>query len=96
MRLYVDRNDGQGYRLQAQTALPKTGSTALGCGRNDAEWSIGRGRDQATGGPGEYFEGWIDEVRISDVAREPAEFLFAPKQKGQQKNGIVGQLEMSD
>ena len=76
LRLYVDAIDGKGYGLQAQTALPNTGSTALGSGSNDAEWSIGRGRDQATGKPGEWFEGWIDEVRISDLALDPREFLF--------------------
>ena len=63
--------------------LPKTGSTALACGSNDAEWSIGRGRDRRTGWPGEYFEGWIDEVRISDMALEPAEFLFTPRGQGE-------------
>ena len=82
LRLYVDAIDGKGYGLQAQIDLPNTGSTALGSGSNDAEWSIGRGRDQTTGKPGEWFEGWIDEVRISDEALEPSEFLFARKAEG--------------
>ena len=29
--------------------------------------------------PAEWFQGLIDEVRVSDVALAPAEFLFAPK-----------------
>jgi len=29
------------------------------------------------GGPGENLEGLVDEVRISDIAREPDDFLFA-------------------
>ena len=29
LRLYVDRGDGRGYQLQAETSLPKTGSVAL-------------------------------------------------------------------
>ncbi len=78
LRLYVDANDGQGYRLQGQADLPTTGSTALSAGSGDAEWSIARGRD-SNGQPGEWFEGWIDEVRISNVALEPAQFLFATK-----------------
>ena len=53
--------------------------TALGCGANDPEWSIGRGRDDETGRPAEFFQGWIDEVRISDVARHPSGFLFAKR-----------------
>ena len=77
LRLFVDLRDGQGYRLQAQTALPKTGSLALDRGTGDAEWSIARGRNPVNGTPGEFFEGWIDEVRISDMALEPAQFLFA-------------------
>ena len=85
LRLYIDSSDGRGYRLQAETALPKTGSTALACGSSDAEWSVGRGRDRVLGGPGEFFDGWIDEVRISDVAREPAEFLFTPREQGKEK-----------
>jgi hypothetical protein len=79
LRLYVDAGDRRGYQLRAETALPNTGNTALGCGRNDPEWSIGRGRDDKTGRPGEFFQGWIDEVRISDVARKPAELLFAAR-----------------
>ena len=61
--------------------LPATGSTALGKGQDDAEWTVGRAGN--AGDPADWlrFCGWIDEVRISDVAREPAEFLFAPKGK---------------
>ena len=85
LRLYADVNDGQGYRLQAETALPTTGSTALACGSSDGEWSIGRGRDRVLGGPGQFFNGWIDEVRISDIARDPAEFLFTPRNQTKEK-----------
>ncbi len=81
LRLYVDALDGRGYLLRAATALPESGSTALGKGNDRCEWAIGRGR--ADGGPREWFQGWIDEVRISDMALEPAEFLFTPKDQGQ-------------
>ena len=43
LRLYVDALDGRGYLLRASTELPGEGSTALGKGDDDAEWSIGRG-----------------------------------------------------
>jgi ferric-dicitrate binding protein FerR (iron transport regulator) len=75
LRLYVDALDGRGYQLQATAALPETGFTALGKVGDDCSWSIGRGRP--AGRPSEWFQGWIDEVRISDVARLPSEFLFA-------------------
>jgi hypothetical protein len=37
-------------------------------------------RDVGTGaGEGESFPGWIDEVRISDIARGPGQFIFIPE-----------------
>jgi hypothetical protein len=82
LRLYVDALDGRGYLLRAAEDLPEQGSTALGKGEDGAEWSIGRGWGGSH--PGETFQGLIDEVRISDAALSPAEFLFAPK--GQEKD----------
>ena len=76
-RLYVDRLDGRGYQLHASAALPVTGSTALGKGNDACQWAIGRGK--AAGYPAECYEGCIDEVRISDVARSPEELLFVAK-----------------
>jgi hypothetical protein len=79
LRLYVDALDGRGYVLRASQDLPATGSTALGKGANDAEWAIGRGGINERSNQVEaQFYGWIDELRISDVARGPSEFLFAP------------------
>ena len=85
LRLYVDALDGRGYLLRASTKLPDQGSTALGKGDDDAEWSIGRGR----GGiyPGKCFHGLIDEVRICDVALGPSEFLFAPRESREELIG---------
>ncbi len=77
LRLYVDARDGRGYRLRAATALPEEGGTALGKGSEDCAWSIGRGI--VNGFAGEWFQGFIDEVRVSDAALAPEEFLFAPK-----------------
>ena len=38
-------------------------------------WSVGRGYyDGEVNG---WFQGWIDEVRICDVALAPEDFLFA-------------------
>ncbi len=80
LRLYVDVLDGRGYLLRASTELPGDGSTALGKGDDAAEWSIGRGwRDSHAHN---RFQGLIDEVRISDVALTPSEFLFSSKRQG--------------
>lgn len=84
LRLYVDSLDGHGYLLRASTELSSQGSTALGKGDDDAEWSIGRGRiTYAKGGIkiGEAFQGLIDEVRISDAALNVRQLLFAPTEK---------------
>jgi hypothetical protein len=77
LRLYVDALDGHGYLLRASTELPGEGSTALGKGDDDAEWTIGRGWKDSHAH--NRFQGLIDEVRVSDVALSPSEFLFAPK-----------------
>jgi hypothetical protein len=96
LKLYVDALDGKGYLLWAITGLPTTGSNAMARGTyptNDPLdipsgagypyiWSVGRG--YYGGQVGNWFQGWIDEVRICDVALGPEEFLFVPK--GQGKN----------
>lgn len=81
LRLYVDVLDGGGYIERAATVLPADGSTALGKGKDDAEWSIGRAGNEGDAGDWPRFLGWIDEIRVSDIARQPREFLFAKKDK---------------
>ena len=76
--LYANLIDGRGYRLIAKTELPVEGSTALASGGVNAVWSLGRGRAK-NGVPGQWFKGWIDEVRICDVALDPSVFLFFEK-----------------
>jgi hypothetical protein len=84
LKLYVDSLDGNGYGLRSIAGLPKTGSTALARSvwrADDPErrhrhiWSVGRGCYD--GEVCRWFQGWIDEVRISDEALAPAELLFA-------------------
>ncbi len=82
LKLYVDLLDGKGYVLASITPLPATGNTALGRGEHKGPlypniWSIGRG--SRGGHPRQMFQGWIDEVRICDVALPPTEFLFAKR-----------------
>ena len=42
----------------------------------DRPWTIGRG--EFGGGPADFFDGIIDEVRLSNTALSPSQFLFAP------------------
>lgn len=69
LSLYLD--SGAGYALQGDTN-PVSGGALWNYNNT---WSIGRGWFN---GPADFFDGQIDEVRISDVALSPSEFLFAP------------------
>ena len=42
----------------------------------DRPWTIGRA--EFGGGPADFFDGIIDEVRLSNTALSPSQFLFAP------------------
>jgi hypothetical protein len=93
LKLFVKSNDGKaddgrGYVLQASAELPKTPGlngtgTALGKCSDDSEWALGRGREVNWEDSG-WFQGWLDEVRISDTALEPADFLFAANNQKEQ------------
>jgi hypothetical protein len=79
LALWLDSNDGAGYQLQGTTTL---NGGALYQGDDpanpdwDRPWTIGRG--EFGGGPADFFDGIIDEVRLSNRPLMPSEFLFAP------------------
>lgn len=87
LTLYLaDAAAGTGYQVVAQTDLTLTGSpnTALTAGGVGAgidatsfagDWTVGRG--MYAGGHGDRPVGFIDEVRISDTALTPSQFLFS-------------------
>jgi hypothetical protein len=88
LRLYIDERDGKGYQLCGTSKLnPTRGPTALGATNPNAQWSVGRGRMNRL--TCEWFQGWIDEVRICDVALEPGDFLFAPRNQAKRPEGSV-------
>ncbi|AQT69108.1 hypothetical protein STSP2_02295 [Anaerohalosphaera lusitana] len=72
------------YRLIAQTDLTESGSTntALTAGAGDGgdwdagNWTVARGL--YGGGHGDRAWGYMDEIRISDSALNPTEFLARP------------------
>jgi hypothetical protein len=69
LKLYLDdTSDAEGFVLQG--SVPVTG----GLIRTDATWDVGRGffDNNIT----DWTDGKIDEVRISDVALDPSQFLF--------------------
>jgi ferric-dicitrate binding protein FerR (iron transport regulator) len=90
LSLYIDARDGRGYVLHRQTVLPANGSTALAKTSNDFSWVVGRAFYK--GRAVDWFQGWIDEVRICDVAVDPAHFLFAAPPPAQHPNSLVDRL----
>lgn len=98
LSLYLD--SGPGYTLVAQTYLPSSGSpnTALTAGMGSGSdwvagtWTVGRGL--YAGGHADRAYGFIDEVRISDSALSPDQFLFSPgiyvTAQPQSKTAVVG------
>jgi Concanavalin A-like lectin/glucanases superfamily/PEP-CTERM motif len=83
LSLYLDSVDDTtiGYQLVAQTDMTVSGSpnTALTAGLGSgADWTAGNwtvGRGLYAGGHGDRAYGFIDEVRISDSALTPDQFL---------------------
>lgn len=87
--LYKDSTEGKGYQLvgtlaetSTNTALAiPTGSYATMSDGSTWAWSVGRGRYGTSLNPQDdhvdRFYGYIDEVRISDTALQPSQFLFA-------------------
>ncbi|PTX94880.1 hypothetical protein DB345_11230 [Spartobacteria bacterium LR76] len=56
-----------------------TGYTGLYIPEGGSSWTFGRG--QYNGRAADFVTGAIDEVRFSDVALSPSQFLYAPKTK---------------
>jgi hypothetical protein len=73
MRLYLDdTSNGVGdYVLQS---APNTSIAGGALVQSTAPWTVGRGWFN---GPADFFDGQIDEVRISDVVLSPSQFLFS-------------------
>jgi Concanavalin A-like lectin/glucanases superfamily/PEP-CTERM motif len=79
LSLYLNRNDGSGYVLQGTDPSPLSGalwSGDAGGSSTDTSWAIGRGMYNSA--PTDWFDGIIDEVRLSNHVLAPSEFLFAP------------------
>ena len=81
LSFYVDSNDGNGYVLEGQTAVD--GALFQGLDHDNADWNknwtVGRAvyGGIPDGSPADFFNGLIDEVRLSNEALDPSEFLFA-------------------
>ncbi len=68
LKLWIDTLDGRGYQECAQTPIRGALNATTGA------FAVGRGFSRQ---PSERMGGLIDEVRISDEALAPAQFLFS-------------------
>lgn len=72
MKLYVNGN-----------LVSSTTTSVRPLGALDPNWSPGLSiACDPTGQYGEYFNGWIDEVRLSNVALDPSQFLMPVPEPG--------------
>jgi hypothetical protein len=71
LSLYIDELNGKGYQLAGSKSINGATNATRG------GFSIGRGWN---GAPADWIDGKIDEVRISDVALLPSQFLFTTPQ----------------
>jgi hypothetical protein len=87
LRLYKDEIDGNGYLEVGSLDISGSANSAMadpGLDQNGDTWgwTLGRGRfgtsDNPTANHVDRWLGFIDEVRISDMALAPGNFLFAP------------------
>ncbi len=76
MRMYLDdTSDGVGNYVLMATNTEVTGGAMIA---SSDIWTVGRGWFfNGTGGVADFFDGQIDEVRITDGVLDPSEFLFA-------------------
>ncbi len=76
-KLLIDRGDGQGYRTEAGGPLEQAALSVKSVNHSPA---LGIGGCGTAGDvPKSAFHGMLDEFRISDVALDPSELLFAPR-----------------
>jgi hypothetical protein len=94
LSLYLRSETDADYVLQGSTALTG-GALYQGDDPNNPDWDRPWvvGRAEFGGGPADFFDGIIDEVRISNTALSPSQFLFAPPGQGvdgdYNDNGVV-------
>lgn len=75
-RLYIDKLDGSGYQLMGSTAIPGLTAADRSLASPPANWTFGRGWFNNSLVDG--ITGNLDDVRFSDVALQPAQFIPEP------------------
>jgi hypothetical protein len=75
--MHVDRGDGSGYQVAASTALAGTNNALVASGLN---WTFGRG--WYSGKHADHVDGCLDDIRFSEGALTPAQFLHSKSGPG--------------
>jgi hypothetical protein len=70
--MHVDGGDGEGYQMVASTSLSGTNNALATSGAN---WIFGRG--WYSGKQVDHVDGFIDDVRFTEGALKPAQFLHS-------------------
>jgi len=71
--MYVDKLDGLGYQQVAQGTLPGATLAENALAQTNFVWTFGRGWHN--GGHTDYIRGYLDDIRFSDAALTPDQFL---------------------
>jgi Concanavalin A-like lectin/glucanases superfamily/PEP-CTERM motif len=74
MKMYINSLDGQGHQLVGSLPLAVADNSLASTGAN---WVFGRG--WFDGGFFDHVLGNMDNIRFSDVALDPSEFLQVPE-----------------
>jgi hypothetical protein len=74
--MYIDRNDGKGYELVSSTALNSQPGDNKALATQGGLWTFGRG--WYDGRFVDHVQGCIDDIRFTEGALSPANFLHAP------------------
>lgn len=73
LTMYADKLDGNGSRVVGTLALDPANNNALAAGGLGDNWTLGRG--WFNGGFVDHISGNLDDIRFSNQALEPSEFL---------------------
>ena len=80
VEMYVDRTNGEGYKLASSTALSRRAGANNALASSGANWTFGRG--WYDGKHVDHIEGCMDNVRFSDEALTPDQFVASKKTAG--------------
>jgi hypothetical protein len=86
LTMYADKQDGQGYQSVGSLALNALNNNALAA--SNFNWTFGRG--WFNGGFVDHISGYMDNIRFSDTALSPENFIPVPEPSSLALLGLGG------